>query len=142
MSKKNKSQGIDTTKPEGSVTPEAEFPEERSQGTSTTRGYTVEARTTGGIPPQIVEGKAIDNQWRQLDFSTSATIGVPAHSRWDHGLAAAHLYTEEAAEALRWWWLAERGMTGRIFFETRLVEHSVTFSYTCTAIGEKSIVTR
>lgn len=129
-----------TIKPAGDPVPATEFPKEHGHGTHSTRGYSVEARTTDGIPPRIVDDKAFGDEWQRIEFASSPIIGVAPHSNWDYGLAAAHLYSYEAAEALRWWWLAERGMTGRVFFMTRLVEHTVEFSYRSTAVGEKSVI--
>lgn len=100
-------------------------------------GYTVEARLVQKLTPQIVCGNALDGEWRTLHFQRGGG-GVPARHELDHGLGMFHLYTYEAAQALRWWFLANADSLGRLI-ETRLVRHKVEYSAKCTEEGPQDV---
>lgn len=108
-----------------------------SSGSGTIIGWTVEARYVcdGAV---VIGGQIFDGKWRHVNFQ-EAVIGVPRgavyHLPW---LSLADCYSYEAAQALRWWFYADRekarGM-GTLGLETRLTRHKITYSYDVKADG-------
>lgn len=96
-----------------------------SQG-GTDYGYLVEARVDLSDPEQIC-GHLLDNRWRTIYF-TKNQLGVPNQCSAD-AVNVLGLHTYHAAEALRYWFMAEaqnfRGWG--IGLETRLRCYKVTY---------------
>lgn len=91
-------------------------------------GYSVEARSTYYKPEKIGE-LLLDKRWRQIHWSDDRG-GMPEGPSYQQPWLRSHgLFSYQAAQALRWWFLAEVEANGRHFcIETRLVEHKVTYS--------------
>ncbi len=103
-----------------------EWPKAGSSASGTDRSYSVQARMAY-YEPRTVSGMMLDTRWKTVCFKPGE-VGVPIH-RWhswpDHGL-----YNYQAAEALRWWFVAQaRVENNEICLETRLVEHEVDYSW-------------
>jgi hypothetical protein len=108
----------------------------KQSGTGSAELYRVEARTTYHSPERV-GGQLIDNNWRLVDFA-KAPLGVPIRN-FDAG-AHEHcgLLNYEAAEALRWWFLAAAHAdiaAGALCIETRLVKVRYHYHYRCEELG-------
>lgn len=120
---------------------------DRGNGSGTTIGYSVEARSTS--QPTFILGNMIGEKWTRLSFSRGKK-GVPVPGCWDSSgqLKKLGLFSYESAQALRWWFLAAaenefvndatpirlpRPHPWRL--ETRLVRHEVKYQYTVTAVS-------
>lgn len=94
-------------------------------GSGTTNVYTVEARYNYHEPTTLC-GQQFDNRWREVQFERS-TIGVPSNT---FPLDLSGFYSFNAAQALRYWFLAQATMSAGAFcIETRLVRHKAKYSY-------------
>lgn len=114
------------------------FPVEGSSSSGTNFAFTVQARYA--YPdPKIICGMVLDANWRTLSFEKSP-IGVPAQARYcPWGGSFPHLMTYEAAQALRWWFLANAAHSfDHWCIETRLVKHEVTYQASEKAIAAAS----
>lgn len=109
----------------------------KASGKGSFYAYMVEARVIHG-EPRSVAGHALDGCWRRLLFSKSP-IGVPSNGRLiSHGAADQGLVNLEAAEALRWWFLAQaevEQIAGSLCIETRLVKILYHFEFRCEELG-------
>lgn len=120
-----------------------DIPTVGSSGRGTTRCYRVQAKVmSGGEPIVIIAGGVsvgfkdtlTDSRWSDLVFTQSAH-GVPAGRPYDE--FARHGYLSyPAAQALRWWFIAEQ--RGPIL--TRLVEYEFKHSYEATPVGVHCLV--
>lgn len=111
-----------------------------SSASGTEEAYSVEARYIGTEPKQI-GGMLFDNRWRRVNFSRAAS-GVPAGPEWHHHARHLGLLGYTAAQALRWWLLAEadREMLGSICIETRIVKHAIRYQWSEQAVSIHNIV--
>lgn len=120
---------------------------DRGNGSGTTIGYSVEARSNSH--PTLVLGHVIGEKWTQISFSRGEK-GVPIPGCWDGSgqLEKLGFFSYESAQALRWWFLAaaEDEFVNRAVglcvplprpwsLETRLVRHEVKYQYTVTAVS-------
>lgn len=124
---------------------------DRGNGSGTTIGYSVEARSTSH--PTFILGNMIGDKWTRLSFSRGEK-GVPIPGCWDGSgqLEKLGLFSYESAQALRWWFLsaAENDFVNAAAtpyapirlpiprpwsLETRLVRHEVKYQYTVTAVS-------
>lgn len=100
-------------------------------GSGTQAGFQVQARYMHNEPKKFGD-VILDQRWRTLDFPASH-VGVPVHrSGWDWWLPASGCMTYEAAQALRWWFLATcvaADVGGRPCLETRIVSFAITYSH-------------
>jgi hypothetical protein len=100
-------------------------------GSGRTFAYTVEARLMFHKPEQFGD-IILDKDWRQIHFKEGST-GIPPGNRYElPELLHAGAYSYEAAQALRWWFMADvhaKSPTGTLCLETRLVEYRIEFSY-------------
>jgi hypothetical protein len=99
-------------------------------------GYQVQARYMG-LEPKDFGGTILDQRWKTLHFERSP-IGVPAAREFEWYLSAASLMNFEAAQTLRWWFLADciaKDFGGRLCVETRLVSFKITASYESKALA-------
>lgn len=116
------------------------FPCKGSSGNGSENAYSVQARMAYHEPKEIC-GQLLDTRWRTIYFQQSP-IGVPTQSRhcpWQGSLPG--MMTYQAAEALRWWFLANAAHTYDHFcVETRLVKHKITYSYEEVAVAAGNIV--
>ncbi|MHB1952362.1 MAG: hypothetical protein ACYCOU_01320 [Sulfobacillus sp.] len=115
--------------------PDQEPENPNEHGTSEHIGYRVEARYMGNTPIAIGP-QLFDTRWRQVEFRDDAPVGIPRHPRYHRELIEHHLYNYEAAQALRWWIVAVVAAMDHMpsmFFETRLIQHSLKSSYTIDA---------
>lgn len=103
-------------------------------GSGSDVGWSVEARFAY-YEPMTIAGMMLDDRWRTIYFNESSPIGVPRGSR--HAtplLQQCGLYDYAAAQALRWWFIAQARVTNDHFcVETRLIEHSIEYNYKHTA---------
>jgi len=115
-----------------------------SRGSSTMRCYKVQARMSIGCGPLEIRGAKTligkniitDSRWETLNFPEAA-IGVPA-SKWKVEYADHGYLSYPAAQALRWWLLAEQySITG---LETRLVEFQFKSSYEAIPVKAHCLV--
>lgn len=115
-----------------------------TNGNGTQRCYQVQARACRGCGPKPIVGceagwnskSLTDTQWQTLHFP-AGVVGVPA-SRWNEEYARHGYLSYSAAQALRWWFLAEQnGISG---IETRLVEYEFKYSYSATALKVACVV--
>lgn len=113
-----------------------------SSGSSTATCYKVQARMCNNCPPVGLKKDALswiqavltDTHWETLSFPEEK-VGVPNGS--PHNEFARYGYlTYTAAQALRWWFLAEN----RDSIETRLVEYQFEHSYKATPIKAVCLV--
>lgn len=101
-----------------------------SSANGTDTGWTVEARLAYH-EPRIVAGMPLDDRWRIVHFNDKSPIGVPRASPWSV-LHLCSLYEYAAAQALRWWFIAEAQRSeigGALCLQTRLCSHRVEYSY-------------
>lgn len=109
-----------------------------SNGSGTTTCYLVQARCCKGCGPKEIRGattgmgKSIltDTAWETLYFPKSP-IGVPP-SRFNEEYARHGYYSYQAAQALRWWFLAEQAFV--VGAETRLVQYTFKYSYSAEPV--------
>jgi hypothetical protein len=102
-----------------------EFPKKGSRGSGSEPCYSVEARYT--YPePKLISGVIYHKEWKRVPFE-QAKVGVPSgvHSS---AVIDKNLLSYKAAQALRWWFHAGLGYDD-ICFETRIVKHVITHSY-------------
>lgn len=107
-------------------------------GTSSYACYSIEARCgTAKLGPITVNNQVFDGEWRTVNIAR-APIGVPAAPPFMASAQQHGLYGYAAAQALRWWLLAEADMTFRAL-DTRLIEHRLetTYKITATAIVDE-----
>jgi len=118
--------------------PPDEFPDKGESGSGSTVGYSVEARYAYYKPLPITEDFTLDLRWRRIPINTRGPIGVPDRNAW-HGDAIRYgLHSWEAAQALRWWFLADletQRNLSTMCVETRIVEHKITYSFSVEATG-------
>lgn len=108
-------------------------------GNGTIYGYVVQARYNFHYPEKfgdIILGK----RWRTLAFlEVRPDIGVPIGDSWEAPIfKQVGCYSYEAAQALRWWFLAQANAhhpTGSLCLETRLVQMKVEYSHKSTPSG-------
>jgi hypothetical protein len=125
---------------------------DRGNGSGTTVGYSVEARSTS--KPTLVLGNMIGEKWTRISFSRGEK-GVPIPGCWDGSgqLEKLGLFSYESAQAMRWWFLAAAEdsfvndalpiripMPSPWCLETRLVRHEVKYQYTVTAVSACEVV--
>lgn len=112
-----------------------DFPRKRTSGNGGVIAYSVEARYA--YPDaKVFAGNLLDARWRTVQFEKAMPpVGVPVgrsyNSPW---LQQTGLFEYQAAQALRWWFLAiaeAEFSCGCI--ETRLIEHKIEYSYASTA---------
>jgi hypothetical protein len=94
-------------------------------------GYSVEGRWNYPAPKMFGD-QILDKEWRTLKFQEGAG-GVPTNgcmSSERQYLAQYGLFTQPAAEALRWWFIAnaEASEFGMFCLETRIVKHLIKYS--------------
>lgn len=111
------------------------FPMKGSSGSGSDSGFTVQARYAYPEPKDF-HGQILDNRWRTLHFQQSP-IGVPAQARyapWSGSMPG--LMTYPAAEALRWWFIANAAHSFDHFcLETRIIKHEIKYSYSEEAVA-------
>lgn len=103
-------------------------------GAGTQTGYQVQARYVFTEPKRFGE-LILDKRWKTIHFPTGHH-GVPVSRAWDWWLAASHCMTYEAAQALRWWFLADvvaGEFGGRLCVETRIVAFAIKYSHSAEA---------
>jgi hypothetical protein len=101
-----------------------------TSASGTIRGWSVEARCTLDRPKEF-DGLLLDKEWCSVPFKESI-VGVPRGSRHDLPiLIMTDLFSHEAAQALRWWFVAAAGRKffGSLGIETRLVAYTITYSF-------------
>lgn len=105
----------------------------RGNSSGTETFYTVECRCPG-TRPIVVLNQAITSDWLPVHVSESP-VGVPQSKDWRSIVTQGH-YTYAAAQAIRWWFLAEaeRCRLG-ILVETRLVKHETKYTSVTTAVA-------
>lgn len=109
------------------------FPQKGSSGSGDDILYSVQARLAYH-DARLICGHLLDLRWKTLYFEKSP-IGVPAARPFRFGAMATGLLSYQAAQALRWWFLAEAETNfSCLCVETRLVEHRVSYSYSSEAI--------
>lgn len=111
------------------------YKKEKTSGSGTTYGYTVEVRVGSMTEPKIIAGSIVSRQWGQLNLDKGETIGVPAKKR-DFGMFEHGLMSHNQAQAMRYWFEAiadNESSWGSI--ETRLVCHSYNYSYKVEAVS-------
>jgi hypothetical protein len=93
-------------------------PTETAGGSLT--AYRVEARCD--VPRQAQDGTIFGTEWRVVTFNKSSH-GVPIHD-WRGVLSLfGDLLTYEAAQSLRWWFVAAE----HAHFDTRIVPYKVSY---------------
>lgn len=110
------------------------FPKDSSRGSGGIVAYAVEARLAYYTPRQVA-GMLLDTRWRKVEFAETTPFGVPnGHSYNSPWLRMTGLFEYQAAQALRWWFLAQAEVEFSCgCVETRLIEHEINYSYTSTA---------
>ena len=99
-------------------------------GSGSDVGWSVEARFAYPTPKTIA-GMTLDDRWQRVNFPQSHA-GVPGSRR--HHLQECGLLDYAAAQALRWWFIANAHATyDDLCLETRLISHRVAYSYKHTA---------
>ena len=90
--------------------------------------YFVEARRT---EPSEINGQRLTTQWKRLVF-LDHPLNVPAWPRYKLAGFIGY-YSYEAAQALRYWFLADADDFGCT--KTRLVKVTIEYTHTVTEIG-------
>jgi hypothetical protein len=135
---------------------EENYKTDRGNGSGTTIGYSIEARSTS--KPTLILGNMIGEKWTRLEFQRGEK-GVPIPGCYDGSgqLAKLGLFSYSSAQAIRWWFHAAsendfindvepplrslRGILPRPWgVETRLVKHEVKYQYTVTATSVHELV--
>jgi hypothetical protein len=113
-------------------TPPDNFPKSNGSGSGTDVAYSVEARLAYPTP-RMVCGHLLDARWQRVEFEKSRT-GIPVKDRLFPVHNTLGLFGYQAAQALRWWFLAQADVEfSCLCIETRLIEHKVQYSYSGTA---------
>ena len=111
-----------------------ELPQGMSANATGQSGYQVQARYNNHEPKQFGE-LILDKRWKTLYFPKSP-IGVPSRRQWDWHLGATECLSFPAAQALRWWFMAQchcEEWGGGLCVETRIVAFRIEYSVKSTA---------
>ena len=112
---------------------EEDYHRERSSGSGTEIGYTVEARENASTFIQI-NGQTFDKQWREVNFKE---LGIPQCAAFRKQTLKHGLLGYATAQTLRWWLHAqseaEHGIA--LCFETRIVSHRISYSHKIETIA-------
>jgi hypothetical protein len=108
--------------------------EPHTSSNGTAHGYSVEARMHGNLPPLQIGRQIFDSNWRGVQFDSGGPCGVKASQWHRYELDACGLLSYEAAQALRWWLLADAPAFSGI--ETRLVKHTITYAVSAVRVEE------
>jgi hypothetical protein len=108
-------------------------PDTSMSGTMT--GYRVEAMWDDKEPLKIGD-QMFTREWKLVRFA-SGQCGVPIGHRFEAAwLDQTHCYSQSAAEALRWWFIAAAAADPNGFgawrLRTRLVRYSIVYSVAAT----------
>ena len=103
-------------------------------------GYRVEAMWDDDEPQKIGD-QLFTRHWKAVHFDRGQ-CGVPIGRRFEAAwLDASHCYSQSAAEALRWWFIAAAGAApdglGAWRLRTRLAEYRIVYSITATRESER-----
>ncbi len=110
------------------------------KGNSIATCYIVQARMCRGCGPRSLPGQGkgwfrdeflTDSKWQTVHFS-EAPIGVPP-SRFNEEYSRHGFYDYAAAQALRWWFIAEM-QKGIGSIETRLVKCKFEYTYSAEPV--------
>lgn len=94
-------------------------------------GYSIEARNIGTVPESF-GNQIFDARWKRLNVETSIFRGK---EEFPH-LKILDLFSYQAAQAIRWWFLAELEKTCcSIFWETRIIKHEIEYKYAEKSVG-------
>lgn len=111
----------------------SEFPKKGSSHHGTEMAWEVEARCATSHP-RAFGSLLLGDKWSAVPFEEAAG-GVPNGGLFFQGNELG-LLTYEAAQALRWWFLASLRVKHESYLvETRLVQHKITYSKTAEAIA-------
>ena len=113
-----------------------DFPKKGTSGSGGMKAYSIEARYAYPDPRDFF-GNLLDQRWRTLHFDKAPPpFGVPTGGRYNQPmLYYTGLYEYQAAQALRWWFLAAAHAEFSCgCIETRLIEHKIEYSFSSTAI--------
>lgn len=112
-----------------------DFPKKGTSGNGGMKAYSVEARLAYPTPRQVA-GMLLDTRWQKVHFHNSTPFGVPiGRSYNDPWLKATGLMGYQAAQSLRWWFLAvAEAELSCGCVETRLIEHKIEYSYSETSL--------
>lgn len=110
--------------------PEDDFPEKRSSGNGSVTMYSVQARLAYHEPREVA-GHLLDLRWKTIN-TVPAGFGIP--SRRFHNVPDTGLLSYQAAQSIRWWFLAQaEAEFSCMCVVTRLVEHVVNYNYSTEA---------
>ena len=126
---------------EKKVEEKSEYPKLMSKGSSNSCGYSVEARYCYDKPAEIC-GQIFDRRWQEVGFKESS-IGVPKGNPYDRGLRDNKLLGYSAAQALRWWFIANAdasGILGTLCVQTRIVMHEIKTTHDIQAVSASDII--
>lgn len=117
------------------------WPRSTNSGRGNSTGYSVEGRMAYARPA-VLMGQVFDTRWAQIEFNNKAKIGVPSRSEHLIDPAIYELLDFAAAQALMWWFRAaiEADQGNSSCFETRIVEHEITYEFKVTATGVKTVI--
>jgi hypothetical protein len=111
-----------------------------SYATGTTRCYQVQAKASKGCTKEANLGNGrmaiiTDSEWTTLYFSDAhpGCPGVPKSNGVVDEYADHGYLSYPAAQAMRWWWIANCGLL--TFFDTRLVEFEFRHAWTATPVA-------
>lgn len=106
--------------------PADNFPKEISIEKGETTGYSVEARYAD-IRPEIINGQMFDIRFSRVNFQTSP-MGISEAPIYDRELLRSGLFSFEAAQALRWLFIASSKFErSRSCLETRIIRHRIKY---------------
>lgn len=100
--------------------------------TGTNYGYQVQARYIGTEGVKQVGDLILCQKWKNVPFRRPSPIGVPSARDFEWYLLATDCMNYEAAEALRWWFLAtcvSESFGGRLCVETRIIRFKIDYSF-------------
>lgn len=109
-----------------------------SSMSGTETAWSVEARSSGGRPVDCGNGFILDAEWRPVPL-VECHGGVPGDTLMGTGRLLG-LLSYQAAQALRWWFLANMNKINRFSAETRLVCHKVTYELKSEVVGSEEAI--
>ena len=107
-----------------------EFPKDGSRGSGTEPCYSVEARFIAK-EPKLVGEIIYHKEWQRVPFN-GAQAGIP--NDVSDAVRNMGFLSYQASQSLRWWFHASLGHEG-ICFETRIVKHVISHSYSEKVVG-------
>lgn len=118
------------------MTDELNLPHGNSMNGTNDSGYQVQARYMGPDGAKKVGDMMLCATWKTINFKKSHG-GVPGGKAFEFWLPATDCMNFSAAQALRWWFIAEAEaeLFGSLCLETRIVRFKIDYSVKAEAVS-------